>query len=88
MTNPDEIVEYNGASMRIRDIPDPFVREMLGMGHAHFSPDRKVITQDDSGPRRWPFTIQTCLYSGEQFATEWINNGQTLVCIGCGLDCT
>ncbi len=87
MTDPDQIVSYNGEEMRIADIPDPFVREMFGMGHAE-TYGREVITEDDSGPRKWPFQVHTCLYSGEQFATEWVRNGEILVCIGCGLDCT
>lgn len=79
-TNPDELVDYNGVLMSIKDVPDPAIRHLMGPGH--FRDGRPVVPGD------WPYTPETCIYTDPREGTKWINGGQTLVCTGCGLDGT
>lgn len=51
-------------------------------GHWGVFPGRKPVTDDP-----WPFTPDNCAYAGYNQG-EWTRDGQHLVCIGCGLDCT
>ena len=89
---PIGTVEYNGVEMRISDVPDKFSRWMLGYGHEN-PWGRPVIPGD------WPHTVDTCRF--EEHPARWQDNegnwltldeaklcGHTLVCTGCGLDCT
>jgi len=80
MIDPDEIVEFNGQSMAIKDVPDKHIRAMLGYGHGYTG--RPVVEGE------WAYTPDTCLLTGPTEGTKWINDNQTLVCTGCGLDVT
>jgi hypothetical protein len=84
MTRGDDITEYNGVLIHIKNIPDAAVRHMLGYGH-HNPYNRPVVQLEG---RTWPFTPDTCEVADEPDHTEWIENGTTLVCTGCGLDGT
>lgn len=84
MTDPDEMVEYNFQRMAIKDIPSQGVRAMLGYGHVRMPGDQ--VTPNPSG-EPWPYTPDHCLRADE-IRWLWINNGQNLVCPGCGLDGT
>lgn len=97
MTNlGDEITEYNGQPMAIKDIPDPGVRRLLGYGHE--TEGRQVITVPG---RTWETTPDICTYGSMNW--EWITirtdsgsddiiphfiQAQFLVCPKCGLDGT
>lgn len=48
--------------------------------HGYVSPGRPVV--DGTWPENQP---ETC---NDDYPTEWIANGQILICTGCGLDCT
>jgi hypothetical protein len=78
--NPDEQVEYNGVLMAIKDVPNLAVRQLLGVGH--YRDGRPLV------PGNWPFTPETCIYTEPGDAFVWINDGETLVCPGCGVDGT
>lgn len=86
-TDPNSTVVYCGKEMRVADVPDREIRAMLGIGHVGYG-ERQVVTSDDNHTITWPYTVENCVYGGDPFANEWINNGRTLVCIGCGLDGT
>lgn len=80
-TDPDQLVEVNGVTMAIKDIPDPSLRHLLGLGH--FPNGRPRIAGD------WPYTPETCIYTDDSDnRNEWIENGTVLVCTGCGSDGT
>ena len=78
--NPDQLVEVNGETMAIKDIPDPVLQHLFGLGH--FRDNRPIVAGD------WPFTPETCIYTDPGEGNEWINDGTVLVCTGCGLDGT
>lgn len=90
----DDRVGYNGMYMKIKDIPDPYVRAGLGVGHWP-NHGRPVVELED---REFPLTPDTCLV--DIYGGEWIKMGECdacetlnyccerLVCTGCGLDCT
>jgi hypothetical protein len=82
MIDPDETVTFNGAAMAIRDVPDQFVRAMLGYGHGPH--DIKARIQ---WPGVGPYQPAECLRADE-IQGIWINDEETLVCPGCGLDFT
>jgi hypothetical protein len=85
MSYADNVVEVDGVEMKIRDVPDPFLRAMWGYGHfAVEIAQRPVITVPG---RTWPYTPETCLTDDYTFKCEWLDE-QTMVCPGCGLDCT
>ena len=74
---------YNGADMPVSEVPDRMTRALLGYGHfpldlAH----RRVVLVPG---RAWPYTPATCLT--DEHRGEWLDPS-TLVCTGCGLDCT
>jgi hypothetical protein len=79
-TNPDQLVEIDGATMAIKDIPDPVLRQLFGLGH--FRDNRPIVAGD------WSYTPETCIYTGPDDAGQWIAEGTVLVCPGCGLDGT
>lgn len=78
--DPLEQVEYNGVWMAIQDVPNPTIRQLLGLGHPR---DNRPIV-----PGNWPYTPETCIYTDMVEGNEWIDGGKTLVCTGCGLDGT
>lgn len=78
--NPNEVIEYNGSPMRIKDVPDTATRHFLGLGH--FREDRPTL------PGAWPYSPENCIYTDPCEGNKWVNGGQTLVCTGCGLDVT
>ena len=80
--DPDETVEFNGVVMAIRNIPSEFVRNMMGMGHS-----TATIAQTEVHDGPFPCKPEFCLFADENVGV-WINNGENLVCRGCGLDCT
>ena len=84
MIDPNAVVTYNFEPMSIKDIPSVSARAMLGYGHLVF-PGDSVIPHPSGEP--WPYTPETCLRTDEKRWT-WINDGQSLVCPGCGLDGT
>lgn len=79
-------VSYNDEMINIEDIPSRQVRTMLGYGH--FNPFNRPVVSTEVQGTQWPFTPDTCEVSDDPHHTEWILNGTTLVCVGCGLDCT
>jgi len=81
----DELVTYNGTRMRVRDVPDRLLRAMWGYGHAAA---RGRVGRLIWRPGLWFYTPDTCQLAEAPSATRWVEDGQTLVCIGCGLDCT
>lgn len=84
MIDPDEVVEYDGALMAVKDIPDPDARRLLGYGHFP-EPGREVIEHPDG--EDWPFRPEVCPRADE-LKGIWIHDGQYLVCPGCGMDYT
>lgn len=80
----DQIVSYNGEDMKIKDIPDPIVRQMLGYGHAAH-PSRTVVR----APGLTPTTTPDKCTNGPTDWT-WVKVGGTwyLACPMCGLDGT
>ena len=76
------MVQHNGQYMKIRDIPDQYVRAGMGVGHWP-NHGRSVPLFVD---RKFPHTPETCLVDIAE--TEWVNNGKILICCGCGLDVT
>lgn len=89
MTDLGEVTtEYNGVVMKIKDIPDEFIRTMLGYGHVGWR-SRQVI---DVEGRTWETTPDKCTYGSNRW--EWVgdpeDNGdpQYLVCPKCGVDGT
>lgn len=95
MVDGDELTTFNGQMMKIRDVPDAFVRHMLGFGHS-FKPGRDAVRVKPDGP--WPYEPDVCPRADEQTGV-WLNkecepagpdleDGEYLVCPGCGLDCT
>ena len=83
MVDPDEIVEFNGMPTAIKNLPVVH-RVLCGMGHDMWliqREKREVI------PGNWPYIPEDCLRAGET-KRVWINDGQDLVCPGCGIDCT
>jgi hypothetical protein len=80
--NVEEIVSINGKEMPLKDVPYP-ARAMFGYGHpAVYKQEGREVQPGD-----WPHTPETCQRADEGHG-EWINGGTTLVCPGCGLDCT
>jgi hypothetical protein len=82
--NPNEIVEYNFQRVAIKEIPSSEARAMLGYGHLPVL-GREVIANPSGEP--WPYLPENCLRADEAQWT-WINDGQNLVCPGCGVDGT
>jgi hypothetical protein len=92
----DQIVDFNGEPMAIKDIPDPVIRTMLGYGHVGHN-RRPVITVEG---RTWESTPDVCTFGDGpwEWITEdgqpgdtksWPERGiQYLVCPKCGLDGT
>lgn len=83
--NGDRMIIYNGDDTKVRDIPDPPVRQMMGYGH--YNPHHREVVPDPDG-NTWPYTPDTCEYGDEPGHTRWILNNSILVCTGCGLDGT
>lgn len=79
----DEITEFNGVAMKIKDVPDQFIRAMLGFGHTKSRSLPFVVI-----PGEWEFTPDVCEVAALSGATLWIHEETYLVCAGCGLDCT
>lgn len=84
MSIAEQFVKYNGQMVKVKDIPDRFVRNMLGMGHP-WSDDHDVVYLEG---RTYKYTPQNCEMESLQGHTEWVLDGTILICIGCGLDCT
>lgn len=80
-TKGTDFTEFNGQQMMIKDVPDADVRHMLGYGH-HNPYNRRVGVGD------WEFTPETCEAADDNNAVKWVDGGNTLICTGCGLDCT
>jgi len=80
----DQIASYNGEDMKIRDIPDEFVRQMLGYGHIGWQ-GRTVVR----APGLTPATTPDKCTNGP-YGWTWVTVGgvQYLVCPMCGLDGT
>ena len=82
MVDPDAEVTYNGELMKLRDVPDPVVKHLCGLGHSAY--DCKMR---EHHPGEWPCIPEECRYADETQGI-WINEGENLVCQGCGLDFT
>lgn len=93
MTDPgDEEIEYNGVTMKVKDIPDASMRVMLGYGHTS-RPKPFVIAVEG---RTWETTPDVCTYGPRDW--EWVTGAgpdhgygvvaEYLVCPKCGLDGT
>lgn len=82
MSGGDMVVEYSGAETRVADLPSTSLRASFGYGHfpGH---NRSVVVVPG---RTWPHTPETCS-TDDYVEGEWLDE-QTLVCRGCGLDCT
>ena len=91
---PLKKVLYNGMFITPDQIPEAWVREMHGLGHIN-PYNRSVV------PGEWPHGVYTCRF--EEHGARWQDkdgnwltfeqiaagaDGVTLVCTGCGLDCT
>lgn len=76
-------IDYNGVNMAVADIPDAWLRAMLGYGHLPSMVGRRPVL--DIPGRTWPYAPATC--PTDDYKGEWIDP-QHLVCAGCGLDCT
>ncbi|MFE0472408.1 hypothetical protein ACFW2V_12410 [Streptomyces sp. NPDC058947] len=84
MIDPNEIVEFNGQLVAIKDIPSAQIRALYGLGHLP-EPGREVIPNPTG--EAWPYRPEDCPRAAEMTGT-WINDGQYLVCPGCGMDGT
>jgi hypothetical protein len=78
--DPSKFVEINGTMTMIKDIDDPELQHLFGLGHFR---DNRPIVQGD-----WPYTPETCVFTDPEEGDMWIDDGRTLVCTGCGLDGT
>lgn len=81
LVDPDEVIEYNFKPTKIRDLPQD---ARAGMGMGHFP---EHIRAYETHPGDWPYTPEECLNAISTVGV-WINDGQNLVCPGCGLDGT
>jgi hypothetical protein len=77
----DDIVELDGMRIRIRDIESAGLRASFGVGH-FYRHTRPVIAIPG---RTFPFTPDTCLV--DMHEGEALSDG-SVICTGCGLDCT
>ena len=78
-TNIDEIVNYNGKDIKIRDLPMS-ERPFFGYGHFPSHIVRPLIPGD------WPYTPSTCL-EADSMTGVWVDD-EHLACTGCGADFT
>lgn len=89
----DQLTEYNGVMMAIKDIPEPAIRRLLGYGHRTCG--RSVIAVDG---RTWETIPDVCTYGDMNWEWVTVDGGepkswpvagiQYLVCPKCGLDGT
>jgi hypothetical protein len=77
----DQIVTYNGIRMRVRNMPGQGTRALWGYGHGLH---RRPVWR----PGLWFYTPDSCELADVASATRWVEGGRTLICLGCGLDCT
>lgn len=94
----DQLVDFNGETMAIKDIPDPVIRTMLGYGHANDDKRSVVVVEG----RTWESTPDVCTFGDGPW--EWARGiiiypandqgtivgevDEYLVCPKCGLDGT
>lgn len=80
--NPDDLVTYNGEEIKVKDVPDRYARSAIfGYGHMPIEKWRKVFPG-------YPHSPDTCTQHNNGTDWDWINDGQNLVCPGCGLEGT
>lgn len=77
----DVEIDYDGARMKVRDIPDRDVRVLLGFGH----PDRNGRPL---APGDWPYPPEECEIADQWDAFKWDTESKVLRCTGCGVDGT
>jgi hypothetical protein len=80
----DDIINYGGQDMALRDVPDKFVQNMLGYGHTN-PHNRPVVVVEG---RTWETTPDVCTYDDMPWDWVWVDGLQYLVCPKCGLDGT
>lgn len=87
MIDPNELIEFNGVTMPIHEIPDAVVRTLMGIGH-FCHPSRGVAPVQ----RAFEFTPNTCLNTDSiTEGNEWVvgtDGEEYLICTYCGLDGT
>lgn len=76
-------IQFDGVDMAIDEVPDAGIRALLG--HGHFPRDIRARSVVNVPGREWPHTPTACLT--DEHKGEWLD-AHTLVCTGCGLDCT
>lgn len=92
--DPEQLVNYNGQEMKLKNVPDREARFVWGLGHdgVHFSrlkPEARIPPSSMEPPlEKWPYEIEWCPFNAPEDNFVWIQNGQILVCPGCGLDGT
>lgn len=86
----DHLVVFNGETYKIKDVPDPFIRTMLGYGHE--DRDKRAVIAVEG--RTWETTPDVCTYGS--LNGDWVMGVAEghhalmsyLVCPKCGLDGT
>jgi hypothetical protein len=74
-------VTYKGVAMAVADVPNPYLRAMLGYGH-YPDHNRPVLAGG------WPWTPATCPTDDyPESVGIWLDE-EHLACRGCGLDIT
>jgi hypothetical protein len=81
MVNPEELVEFDGKVLTLKELP-PEHRSFFGLGH--FTHD---IEYRERHLGIGTYEPDECPRADEPFGV-WINYEQNLVCPGCGLDFT
>lgn len=83
--DPYALVEYEGETMRIMNLPTQELRAMMGFGHTSYDMRTRNIHKRPDG-KEWPWRPENCRVA-DGHRGVWINES-TLTCPGCGMDFT
>lgn len=92
--NPNQVIMHNGRSVKLRDISDPSLRSMHGIGHNPYDIARRewhvypYSPPEEGRATDWPWSPLWCGIAGQRLPWVWIKNNTALACPGCGIDGT